>query len=281
MEVSPGVVLSVVWGFGLAGASVSGRRAWGWTPTAAGAAALSEVGFAPRLIFLPARRVWVASWGCWWAPVVCLSPTRAVVALGRVATFCPGVICSIKQQMSHKSFSVTKFNWKAPAVIRSWNRQPHKTLQRETNGSLCAYFLWCREVLPLWAWLCWECAESLLWAGEWELLVWPLWLPLLPDIWLTELPTAVFLPSTLPASPPAHIWPVWILLGALWSLCSLSRADWMLVELAVIRRRFCRETMTNKGRKRKKRKKGQKKALECFQVGDWVLRCTCQKKVNI
>lgn len=34
-------------------------------------------------------------------------------------------------------------------------------------------------------------------------------------------------------------------------------------------------------KKKKKKRKRTKIALECFQVGDWVLRCTCQKKVNI
>lgn len=89
-ELSPGGVLSVVRGLGLAGAPVSGGRVRGRAPAAPGAAALSEVGFAPRLLFLPARRVWVPSWRCRRAPVVCLTPTRAAVALGRVATFCPG-----------------------------------------------------------------------------------------------------------------------------------------------------------------------------------------------
>lgn len=89
MGVSPGVVLSVVGGLGLAGASVSGGRARGRAPAAPGAAALAEVGFA-LLLFLPARRVRVASRGCRLAPVVCLTPTGALMALGRVATFCPG-----------------------------------------------------------------------------------------------------------------------------------------------------------------------------------------------
>lgn len=89
MGVSPGVVLSVVGGLGPAGASVSGGRARGRAPAAPGAAALAEVGFA-LLLFLPARRVRVASWGCRLAPVVCLTPAGASVALGRVATFCPG-----------------------------------------------------------------------------------------------------------------------------------------------------------------------------------------------
>lgn len=66
-----------------------------------------------------------------------------------------------------------------------------------------------------------EWPESLLWAGEWEFLFWPLWLPLLPTVWLMELPTAA---STPPASPAAHVSPVWLLLGALWSLRSRSRA---------------------------------------------------------
>lgn len=102
-ELSPGVVLSGVWGLGLAGASVSGGGAWRRTPAAPGAAALSEVGFAPGLLFLPARRVWVASRRRRWAPVVCLTPTGAVVTLGRVAAFCPGAISSIKQQVSNNS----------------------------------------------------------------------------------------------------------------------------------------------------------------------------------
>lgn len=53
-ELLPGIVLSGVGGLGLAGASVSGGGARGRTPAAPGAAALSEVGFAPRLLFLPA-----------------------------------------------------------------------------------------------------------------------------------------------------------------------------------------------------------------------------------
>lgn len=150
-------------------------------------------------------------------------------------------------------------------MIRSWNQ--HEILQWETNGSVCAYFLWWREFLPLW--VCWEWAESLLWAGEWELLFWPLWLPLLPDVWLTELPTAVFLPSTLPASPAALICPIWLLLGTLWSLCSLSRLDWMLAELAVSRRSFCREMMTNKGEKKEKKKKKDKNSIRVFS-GWWL-----------
>lgn len=51
-------------------------------------------------------------------------------------------------------------------------------------------------------------------------------------------------------------------------MCSLSRVDWMLAELAVSRRSFCREMMTNKGKKEKKKEKRTKRALECFQVGD-------------
>lgn len=99
---------------------------------------------------------------------------------------------------------------------------------------------------------------------------WPRWLPLLLGVWVTELPTAVFLPSMLPASPDAHIGPVWLRLEALWSLCSLRRVDWMLAEPAVNRWSFCREMMTNKRKKkeRKKKRKRTKRALECFQVGD-------------
>lgn len=96
--VSPGVVLSVVWGLGLAGASVSRRRVWGRPPAAPGAAALSEVGFAPCLLFLPAWCVRVSSRRCWRAPVVSLTSTGAVVALGRVSSFCPGEIGSIKEK---------------------------------------------------------------------------------------------------------------------------------------------------------------------------------------
>lgn len=90
-KLPPGVVLSAVWGLGLGGASVSGGGAWRRVPAAPGAAALPEVGFAPRLLLLPAWRVRVAPRWRRLAPVVRLTPTGAVVTLGRVAPFWPGV----------------------------------------------------------------------------------------------------------------------------------------------------------------------------------------------
>lgn len=88
-EEPPGVVLSVVWGLGLARASVSGARARGRASAAPGAAALPQVGFAPGLLLLLAGRVRVAPRGRRRAPVVRLTPRGAVVALGGVAAFRP------------------------------------------------------------------------------------------------------------------------------------------------------------------------------------------------
>jgi len=79
-----------VWGLDLAGPSAPGGGERGRAPAAPGAAALPQVGSAPGLLFLLARRVRVASRGCRRAPVVCLTPTGAVVTLGRVAAFCSG-----------------------------------------------------------------------------------------------------------------------------------------------------------------------------------------------
>lgn len=178
--------------------------------------------------------------------------------------FFPSQICSIKL----RKFLSWILQFKIKRNRKLWKRITLlPSFQNATNfnnpadgwsvgkGRKCpaaTYFRWWRDVLPLWAWLCWVWAESLLWSGEWELLLWPLWPLLLPDVWVKELPTAVILPSTLPVSS------AWFLLGALWSLCSFSKVDWMPAELAFSRRSFCREIMTNKGKKRKKKEIGQK-----------------------
>lgn len=92
--VSPGDVLSAVRGLDLDGALVSGGRARGRAAAAPGAAALPEVGFAPRLVVLPTWHVWVASRRHWRALVMRLTSIRAVVTLGGVATFCPEGKCN-------------------------------------------------------------------------------------------------------------------------------------------------------------------------------------------
>lgn len=101
-------------GLGLAGSSVFGSRRRGWTPAAPGAAALSEVWLAPDFVG------WRVPWRRWCAPVACLTPTGLVVSLGRVATFSPGGMGSIIQQMSNSSLSFAKPKRWGPAVIRAW-----------------------------------------------------------------------------------------------------------------------------------------------------------------
>lgn len=130
---SPGGVLPVVRGLGLAGSSVFGGRGRGWTPTAPGAAALSEVCLAPDFVG------WRVPWRRWCAPVACLTPTGLVVSLGRVATFSPGgnnpadvkqfsLICKAKavRSSSDKSLKVHNCNGRL-------------TFCGDESSSLCKY----------------------------------------------------------------------------------------------------------------------------------------------
>lgn len=113
-EVSPGVVLSVVWGLRLAGASVPGRRVRWQMPAAPGTASLSEVCFVPWLFFLSARCVRVSPWRCWWAPMVRLTPTGALVTLGSVPTFSPRVngstVCNSFSREGDKNFGLKSYS---------------------------------------------------------------------------------------------------------------------------------------------------------------------------
>lgn len=91
-EVLPGVILSDVGWPSLVGSSVPGARSRRWMSAAQWAAAISEVWFAVRIIFLFARRVGAASQRCWGAPVVSLHPIGAVMTLEGVATFWPAAV---------------------------------------------------------------------------------------------------------------------------------------------------------------------------------------------
>lgn len=99
LEASPGVVLPVMGGLAaLAGSSFPGGRARRRASATQRAAAMAGVCLAARVLLLPAGCVRVAPWGCRGAPVVRLHPTGAVVAFGRVATFCPAAAAAVKEQ---------------------------------------------------------------------------------------------------------------------------------------------------------------------------------------
>lgn len=267
-----------MWGLGLAGASVSGCGVRGWMPAAPGAAALSEVGFVPRFLLLPARCVWMSSRRCWRAPMVCLTPTWVVVTLGRVATFCPGVIGNIIQK-NVKWFSFNgKANVEHSSIVKSSNVGHKYRCERQIDGLLPLVARGPPSVSMVVLGVGWVAAVS---RGVGALILASL-APSPP--WCrgyrapySRIP-AVHTPSLCCSARQSHLAPAG---GAvelvLFQQSGLDAGRACSQQMELLQRNDDQQ----REKKEEKKRKRTKRALECFQAGDWVLRCTCQKKVNI